>query len=205
MMRRASSIPAAMLLAAALALGACATSERFSADVTRFHLGQPLARGSVFLETTGGGAVGPADRLWLDAVGAELRRQGFALAPTRDAAELVGVVGVARSSRQGPARSSPVSIGVGMGGGGRNVAGAVGVNVPVGSPRSSEIAGTTLTLDLRRASDATTVWEGRAITSASTGSRLAQPATLAPQLARALLDGFPGDSGRTVRFPPGRR
>lgn len=204
-MRRVPTSLAAITLAAAIALGGCATPDRFAADVTRFHLSQPLARGTVFLEPAGGAQVGPEERLWLDAVGAELRRAGFALAATREAAELVGVVGVARSTRQGPARSSPVSIGVGMGGGGRNVGGGVGVNVPVGKPRSSEVAGTTLTLDLRRASDATTVWEGRAITSASAGSALAQPANLAPQLARALLEGFPGESGRTVRYPPGRR
>jgi hypothetical protein len=201
-MMRISSIAA--LAALALAAG-CATAPRFSADVTRFHLNQPLARGAVFLEAAPGAAPGMEDRFWQVAVADGLRKAGFTLAEARVGAELIGVVAVGRATRPSAARSSPVSVGFGLGGGGSNVGGGVGVGIPLGKPRSGEIVATTLELTLRRASDATTVWEGRAIAQAPADSALAQPAQLAPQLAQALLADYPGQSGQTVRYPGGRR
>lgn len=189
---------------ALLAVG-CAATPRFSADVTRFHLSQPMARGAVFLEAAPGAPASMEDRFWQAAVASELQRLGFTVVDSRSAAELVGVVGVGRGTRQSATRSSPVSVGVGMAGGGSTMSGGIGVGIPLGGQRSAETVATTLELTLRRASDSTTVWEGRATSAAPAGSALAQPATLAPQLAGALLAEYPGASGQTVRYPRGSR
>jgi hypothetical protein len=196
-----------VLAAGALALlvVGCASTPKFSADVTRFHLDQPLARGAVFIEAVPGATPSMEDRFWQAAVASELQRLGFTVADARANAELVGVVGVGRGTRATASRSSSPSVGVGMAGGGSAVAGGISVGIPLGGQRSGETVSTSLELALRRASDATTVWEGRAVSSAPAGSALAQPATLAPQLAGALLAEFPGASGQTVRYPRGRR
>jgi hypothetical protein len=191
--------------ALALLVAGCASTPKFSADVTRFHLNQPLARGAVFVEAAPTATPTMEDRFWQAAVASELQRLGFTVADTRASAELVGVVGVGRGTRATAARSSSPSVGVGMAGGGSTVAGGLSVGIPLGGQRSGETVSTSLELALRRASDATTIWEGRAVSSAPAGSALAQPATLAPQLAGALLADFPGASGQTVRYPRGRR
>lgn len=196
-------LPAA--LAAVALLAGCATPDRFAADVTRFHLNQPIARGAVFLEGVPGAGPGMEDRFWQGAVASELQRAGFTVAASRDSAELVGVVAVSR--RTGPRldKDPAVSVGLGVGGGGSNVGGGFGIGIPLGGQRRGEVVATTLQLTLRRASDSTTIWEGRATAEATAGSALAQPATLAPQLAGALLADFPGASGQTVRYPRTRR
>jgi hypothetical protein len=188
-----------LALVALTLLAACA-SNRFAADVTRFHLAPSVARGSVFLVPMDPAAAGTLEfQSYASAVAAELGKVGFAVTDQRAAAELIGVVGAGQTTREGPPKSSPVSIGVGGGTFGRNVGIGVGTTFGVGKPKSSDIALNTLQLRLRRASDATVIWEGRAVAEAAMTSRYGPLASAVPALANALLRDFPGKSGQTVR------
>ena len=116
--------------------------------------------------------------------------------------ELVAVVDVQRMSREGPPRSSGLSIGLGIGGAsfGRHsaVGGGGGVSFPVGRPRPNEVVGTQLSVQIKRRSDGSVIWEGRAMGEARGGTPGAEPDATAARLAHALFLGFPGESGRTV-------
>jgi malate/lactate dehydrogenase len=57
-----------------------------------------------------------------------------------------------------------------------------------------------LEVGIRRRSDATVFWEGRAVTEAPTGSAQAAPAAAVARLAPALFQDYPGESGRTIRI-----
>lgn len=192
----------AVALAALLLAGACTTSDTFSAQVTRFHLNQPQARGTIFIEPL----AGPADSLefqtYAGAIGAELRRVGFEPVPTRDAAEQLAVVGLGQTVREGIEGDSPVRIGIGGGTGGSSGGIGIGTSFGVGSGRSNDVTTNTLSIKIERKSDRSVIWEGRAASDAKGDSPNAAPGTAVPQLARALFDGFPGESGKTVRYPP---
>lgn len=192
--------PAGAACAAALLLSACATGPRVEpTKVTRFHLGQPIAPGTVAIEPRPGAeARGPEFDSYAAIIAGELGRLGFRQAASLPASELVAVVDVARGSREGLARSSGLSIGLGGGsyGGGVGVGG--GVSVPVGRPRSSEVVGTMLAIQLKRRSDGSIIWEGRAQSEAAAGSPGADPDQSVRRLAAALFQGFPGESGRTI-------
>ena len=71
----------------------------------------------------------------------------------------------------------------------------VGINL---SGKPKDIVTTELQVQLRRRSDSTTIWEGRAYTEGKQGSPEAQPAAAAQKLAAALIGGYPGESGRTI-------
>lgn len=62
-----------------------------------------------------------------------------------------------------------------------------------------EAPSTGLVVEIRRRSDASLLWQGRAATFRRPSN--GDPATLAGPLARALFLGFPGQSGRTIRAP----
>jgi hypothetical protein len=185
-------------LAIALALAGCTTTPE--SQVTRFHLGQPIARGQLAVEP-----LLPADRgsaefqTYGDIVGGELARLGFTEAPGLAASEQVAVVGVERGTREALARRSPVTVSIGGGsfGWGGGVGG--GVSFPVGgSRRGNEIVVTRLFVQIKRRSDATVIWEGRAETAANTGSAEAQPADSVRRLASAMFRDFPGQTGQTI-------
>ena len=188
---------AAMLAGATLMLAGCATQPE--TRVTRFHLGQPIARGQIAVEP-----LVPADRgspefqTYAGIVGAELAKLGFSEAPGLSASEQVAVISVERGSREGMARHSPVTIG--LGGGSFGYGGGVGggVSFPLGRARSGEVVATRLIVQIKRRSEGTVVWEGRAETAAPAGSPAAQPGDAVHRLAMALFQGFPGTSGRTV-------
>jgi hypothetical protein len=57
---------------------------------------------------------------------------------------------------------------------------------------------TDLTVQIRRRSDATVIWEGHAQTNASGEAPEAQASAAAAKLSHALFLGFPGESGRTI-------
>ncbi|WP_448585170.1 DUF4136 domain-containing protein [Thermaurantiacus sp.] len=183
------------LLLALLFLAACA-SGRFAADVTRFHvapppLGQTVA--VVPLEPADAGSL--AFRNPAAAVESELRAVGFRIAPA-ETAELLAVLGVRQTTREGLPRRSPITIGIGGGTGGGNVGVGGSVAFPVGTPRGREVLRSEMSLALKRRPDGETLWEGRAAATAEGRS----PAVDERLLARALLSGYPGPSGRTVRW-----
>ena len=89
-----------------------------------------------------------------------------------------------------------VGVGGGIGSGGYSGLGlGVGINL---SGKPKDIVTTELQVQLRRRSDSTTIWEGRAYTEGKQGSPEAQPGAAAQKLASALIRGYPGESGRTI-------
>jgi hypothetical protein len=185
----------APLLAAALLVAGCA-SNRFEAQVTRFHQAPPAPGQSVAVVPLATGADASLEfRSQAAAVEAELMGAGFGLAPA-SSADLLAVLGVGQSFSEGMPRRSPVSVGIGGGTGGGNVGVGGSVAFPVGQPRGNQILRTEMTLALKRRADGQALWEGRAATTAEGRA----PAPNYPLLARALLSGFPGPSGQTVRW-----
>jgi hypothetical protein len=178
-----------------LALAGCITGP--TTQVTRFHLNQPIAPGQISVEPMmGSDRGGPEFQTYADIVGAQLARAGFTEAPGLAKSEQVAVIQVDRAFFDGPPRSS-FSIGIGAGsygwhGGG---GGSVGTTF-VGKP--TQYVSTRLIVQIKRRSDATTIWEGRAETSARFGTAESQPTAAVERLASAMFQGFPGVSGRTI-------
>lgn len=193
-------------LAGALLLAGCATETGGGSleptSVTRFHLGQPVARGPIAIEPAD-----PADSNTLEfsqlaaPVERELTRLGWTVEPRSGRSEQVAVVRVEQGAREARRRSG-LSIGIGAGGAdyGRNsaVGAGVGATIPVGGG-TRQIVGTRLSVRIQRRSDATVAWEGRAQMEARGNSPLAGKAAAVDRLAAALFRDFPGESGRTIR------
>lgn len=199
-----------LLGAAACGLSACATSTPLHpTEVTRFHLGVPVDRGTVAVEPLGD-AVGAAPtslefQAYADAVRGELARIGYTPVPQSAGARYVATVGFARASREVLSRS-PFSIGLGAGGfsggggrrGGSGIGLGGGLGFPIGGNRTREIVATQLTVTLRRRPEGTAVWEGRAVGESDPRRPDGDTGTQAGKLAQALFAGFPGESGRTT-------
>jgi hypothetical protein len=171
-------------------------------SVTRFHLGQPIARAVIAVE-----ASDPAEANSLefdaiaDAVGRELTRLGWTVQKGNARSEQVAIVSVSQETRTAPRRSG-LSIGIGGGTGSYGRHGGVGVGggveIPVGR-RTDLLVATRLSVRIQRRSDATVAWEGRADYEARAGTPDAVRAAAASRLAAALFRDFPGESGRTIR------
>lgn len=193
-------------LGAIALLGGCAAALP-EARVTRFHLGQPISRGSVIVvprDVQGGnGQAGPAaGGLEFASQAASISRQlalaGFQLANAQGNADFVALAEVSRDTHvTGPARSR-FSIGLGGGsyGGGLGVGG--GVNFPVGKTTAPQAVRTELFVQIRQRGADTPIWEGRAQLEAREGTPYASPAAAVDRLAAALFKDFPGESGRTI-------
>lgn len=193
----------AILIGTALALAGCTTAGPGPVQVTRFHLGQPATSGRVSVE--------PADRVQAESlefrgyarvVEAEIARLGFQVVENVPNSELVAAVTVFRGSRDGGSGGgSGLSVGLGGGtfsggrGGGVGLGG--GVSFPIGSRKANRIELTELSVQLKRRSEGTVVWEGRARTEQRAGPNVDSARTVA-RLASALFAGYPGESGRTV-------
>jgi hypothetical protein len=93
-----------------------------------------------------------------------------------------------------------VSFGIGGAsfGRGSSFGGGVGTTVPIGQNHPHFIVGTRMMVQIKRRSDGTVIWEGRAMTEAKGQSPDAQPQAAIAKLAHALFLGFPGESGRTI-------
>ncbi|MFZ2998049.1 DUF4136 domain-containing protein [Sphingobium sp.] len=191
----------------ALPLGATATAAP-RVEVTRFHMGDPARSGTFAVEEMPGNPdVSLEFRTYADAVAQQLQRVGFTTTADGAPGDYVALVSFNRTFRpSGVDRSSdrPVSVGVGGGigsGGGRRggTFGGLGLGVGINlSGKPKDIVTTELHVQLRRRSDSTAIWEGRASTEAKQGSPAAQPVTAAQKLAAALIGGYPGESGRTI-------
>lgn len=192
-------LTAALLAGAALLGGCTATSRSGPIDVTRYHLNQPLTeRTTVAIEPIGAGAtISPEYQLYADAVRAELERLGYVNGGNDMASGYIAAVGFTRMSRGTYRERPPVSIGLGGGsyGGGRRGGVGLGGGVSFGiGGKTRELYVSELSVQLRRRSDNSTVWEGRAVTEAAGD----QPVETAGRLAQALFKGFPGESGVTI-------
>lgn len=191
------------LLLAAFAVTGCTTTGggRSPTDVTRYHLGQPIAPGAVAIEPAGLEAGGPEAQLYGDAVAGELARLGFTPQAAGAPGQYVAAVTFARHLR-GQVRTPPkFSIGIGGGGfsgGGVGLGG--GISTGIGS-KTRDVIGSELSVQLRRRSDGTVIWEGRAQSTGLSGRPDAQPDATAARMAAALFRGFPGESGITISVP----
>jgi hypothetical protein len=178
-----------------LMLAGCSTTPE--TRVTRFHLNQPLARGEITVEPLMPADKGsPEFQAYANIIGAELAKLGFSEAPGLAKSEQVAVVQVDRSFFEGPPRSA-FSIGIGGGTGGWNGGVGGGVSVPIQGKPTQNVA-TRLIVQIKRRSDSTTIWEGRAETAQRFGKPGSQPADAVAKLAAAMFQGFPGESGRTI-------
>lgn len=189
---------------AALIAG-CATNDGMvssGVDVTRFHLGHEPARGTISVEPVDASQAGSFEfHRFASAVERELTRLGWQVTRGNARSEQVALVRVSQGAREG-ARRSGISIGIGGGGylgGGFGV--GTGIQVPIGGWRPNMIVTTELAVRLQRRSDGTAIWEGRAQMDARGNSPLANAANAVDRLAAALFQGFPGESGRTIRVP----
>jgi len=195
----------ALLIGTALALAGCA-AQMPEARVTRFHLGQPIAPGQVTVEPRDPSLARDLEfQSYARIVQGELGRIGFGIVPDLAKSELVAVTEVSRSWRPaGEAQRSSLSIGLGGGsGGGWHGGTSVGlggaVSFPIGRPKQRMDVLTQLSVQLKRRSEGTVIWEGRAESVARDGTPYASPEAAVARLASALFQGFPGRSGETIR------
>lgn len=167
------------------------------ADVTRFHLGRAIAADTVQIIAPVADITNQLNTMAAkSAIAAELEGLGFKPVDASTSA-YVASFRIDETSQQGPPKPSPFSIGIGGGTGSRNVGIGGSVNVPVGNSRPGETIRTTLlTVDIKRRSDSSVIWEGRA-------SRLTNAKSPNPMagLASALFSNFPGPSGQLVQVP----
>ena len=189
-------------LAAALALGACATSPYTGpVEVTRFVAPSPAGLGSgtialVFPDEVSNEA---ARRAFTASVTAELTRLGYTVVPEGVPA---GQTASVRTSRNpiaaAPAeRPGPVSVGIGGQTGGFGSGVGMGVGINLGGGREGPAAMTELSVRITTA-EGPTLWEGRAQLTTGVKSPYSQVDTSARTLAAGLFRGFPGGNGETV-------
>lgn len=203
MMRHTS---AALLVAAALALGGCATAVP-PVEVTRFHTAVPgWAPGTRYAIATapldGPSAAMPSIEWnsYRAAVDQQLQRQGLVAAGSNEKAPLLVRISFERSEQAEGGRRSPVSVGVGgsTGSYGSGVGLGIGFNLGGGPKRMADLQ---LSVRIDDAATGQAIWEGRALTAVPVKAPAAQPSLAAAKLAEALFKDFPGDSGRTISVP----
>jgi hypothetical protein len=181
----------------ALLVAGCATTP--TAQVTRFHLGQPIPHDTLTVVPAAGIDGSSLEfRSYANDVAQQFAALGFPAAPVPAKSAYIVSVAASQQSRLAPPTSSPVSIGFGgaTGGGGGGVAG--GVSVPVGGSGPSQVNNNMLALQMKRRSDSSTVWEGRASQEVPANSANGSLAASVPILTRLLLADFPGVSGQTI-------
>ncbi|NJC09897.1 hypothetical protein GGQ62_002939 [Polymorphobacter fuscus] len=189
-----------LALAALVALAGCTTTP--TAEVTRFHLGVPIPSDSIrvvpSVEAAAPGTAVPLEfRTYADIVSRDLAAHGLRPTTTAPTAYLA-ILSIQQTTRAGIPGPPPFQIGIGGGSFGRNVGIGGGVNVPVGAPRNNDVRVNVLQLRIRRESDNSAVWEGRAIQEVPAREQASNLSAAVPALSRALLADFPGESGRTV-------
>ena len=189
---------------AGAALAGCATSLQLPpTQVVRYHLGEPIARGTVAVEPlSGNGAPASLEfKTYAAAVEGELLKNGYSVPAAGQKAQFVATVDFQRTEQQGPPRRSPISIGLGAGGysgggyrGGGGVGLGGGVGFPIGGGKGSTVLVAQLSVQIKKSVDQSPVWEGKA----QGVSDIRAADDQAGKLAAALFTGFPGESGRTI-------
>ena len=189
-------------------LAACTTVSLPPTEVLRYHLGEPIDRGTVAVQPLSTGPASLEFKSYAAAVQSELLKSGYGVPAAGAKPQFIATVAFTRTTQAGPPRQSPISIGIGgggfSGGGGRRGGGGGvglggGVGFPIGGGGRSAILVTELSVQIKRSADQSPVWEGRA--QSFTDARKADATTdiQAGKLARALFMGFPGESGRTIQ------
>ena len=188
------TLPFAFAALALLPAGCTETLRQSPVDVTRYHLGNPIAPTTVSIEPQIGG-ISPEFNAYADAVRAELARAGFAAPAEGSESALIASVDFKRTPRGDYKTRPPVTIGLGGASYGRNVGVGGDVGFGIGS-KHVEIYANELTVRLRRRSDSTVIWDGHALSEGPIAAK--GPDTIPQRLAAALFKGFPGESGVTI-------
>ena len=179
-----------LLLAASLAACASGGGKRPAGgglEVARFHLGEPVARAQIAVEPFDkADANRPEFAIYAAAVGRQLSRLGWTVVPTTTGSEQIALIDLEQGSREAVAALSAARIGRGL-----------SATVPAGT--SADVTASLLEVAIRRRSDGTVFWEGRAVGEARTGSPDAVRTAVVERLAEALFRDFPGESGRSIR------
>lgn len=190
------------LVPLALALAACTTP--FRADVTRFQVMPPPAGQSVFIEPAEASASGSLEfQTFAMSLQQQLTQTGFSIAPDRSSASLVARFGYGVGPAREKIASDPTWYGgwgwgaPGWGGWGWGAPGWGGWGGWGWGPDvySYTVWPSYVTLDIARAADGQSLFEGRAETTQRTDALT----VLVPQLVESLFVGFPGVSGETVQ------
>lgn len=126
------------------------------------------------------------------AITREMQRLGFA-ASDSDQADYIISVNVDRYDSERP-KNSNVSVGGGASTGSFGSGIGLGLGINLGGRKKR----THTELSTRISKNGQSVWEGRALQSAKTGSPAAQEGIAASKLASSLFLGFPGRSGETI-------
>jgi hypothetical protein len=189
----------AVAVALALALGACSTTP--TANVLRFHQNQPISRGTVYIRPADPAMANSLEfQTQANAVGEELRRNGFQPVSNPAMAQFTAVIDVRTTERVGAPRQSGLSVGLGGGFSTGNVGIGTSVQVPVGrTPPPNVETTTTLSVTIVQNPGTQAVWEGRASLDTAANGQRGTPLT--PILAQSLFRDFPGPSGQTVQIP----
>jgi hypothetical protein len=190
-MKTAFLSSAALLLVASLAAcssrGGLGRPNGSGIEVARFHLGEPVARAQIAVEPFDkADANRPEFPAYAAAVGRQLSRLGWQVVPTTKQSEQIALIDLEQGSREAVAALSAARIGRGISG-----------SAPAGT--SADVTATLLEVAIRRRSDGTVFWEGRAVGEARTGTPEAARTAEVERLAEALFRDFPGESGRTIR------
>jgi len=184
-----------------LALLAGCTTATAPVDVTRFHTNQVAQQGNVRIVPANPAQAGSMEfRTTSNAIAAALARTGFTvLQEGATGGDLEAVVDLNRDTFRPVATGNPVSVGVGGSTGGYYGGGVgVGIGIDLSGPPKPVIA-TRLHVQIRRLADQSAMWEGTAEMQAKEGTPAAQPGLAAGKLADALFQGFPGQSGVTIK------
>ena len=174
----------ALLLGAALA--SCSTTgggeeAQRGMEVTRVHLGQPVARGRIAVEAVDAADANmPEFGSYSAAVGAQLSRLGWTVVTAAGQSEQVALVDVEQGTR-GALQARGMRTGAGA--------------APAATGSASDAQATMLEVSIKRRSDGSVIWEGRALSEAGASGRTAA----VQRLSEALFRDFPGESGRTIR------
>jgi hypothetical protein len=177
----------------AASLAACSTTtvgggRAGGVEVARFHLGEPVARAQIAIEPYDkADAARPEYPAAAAAAERQLTRLGWTVVRTIGQSEQVALIDLTQGSREAIAAQTSLRVGRGL-----------AASPAAGS--SAGIVATLLEIGIKRRSDGTVFWEGRAVGEARAGSPQAAPAAAADRLAAALFRDFPGESGRTIRI-----
>jgi hypothetical protein len=184
-------------LAAAMMVAGCTTTP--TAQVTRFHLNQPIPKDTLtVVPATGIDPNSLEFRSYAEDVSRQFAALGFPPAPVPGKSAYVVTINAAQSSGVAPPTSSPVSIGFGGATGGSGFGMGGGVSVPVGGSGAQVVNNNQVALQMKRRSDNSIVWEGRASQQVPANSANASLAASVPLLTSLLLKDFPGLSGQTL-------
>jgi hypothetical protein len=196
--RRLAALTALALLAA------CSTGPSTGINVTRFSLGGPIAPGTLVVVPANQALVGTLEfQTYANLVADQLHARSFQPIGKLLPAEYVATLAYSQTA-QAVTHSPPATVGFGVGGssyGGGGAAVGTGVQVPVGGGTDTIVVNQ-VSVELKRRSDQSVIWQGSATGQAKGTSPNASMANAMPGLVRALFLDFPGKSGTTVTVKP---